>query len=100
MAATKIAGWLTAAGMLAAAPGLALAQGTEAQREACMPDAFRLCSSYIPDAGRIETCLRNAGPRLSSACYAVFNPPMAAPNRMQTARMPSPPPRGIDADDE
>lgn len=50
-------------------------QGTEQQREACTPDVFRLCGQFIPDTQRITTCLRNAGPHLSPACYAVFNPP-------------------------
>lgn len=62
-----------------------LAQGTEEQREACTPDAFRLCASAMPDAGRVESCLRNAGPRLSSACYVVFFPPAPA-NQQQAAR--------------
>lgn len=56
--------------------GIAVAeQGTEQEREACTPDVFRLCGRFIPDEQRITTCLRNAGPRLSPACYAVFNPP-------------------------
>jgi len=50
-------------------------QGTAADREACTPDAFRLCGRYIPDADAIATCLRNSGPRLSPGCYAVFYPP-------------------------
>ncbi|MDF3814013.1 MULTISPECIES: hypothetical protein [Rhodopseudomonas] len=53
----------------------AVAQGTEAERQACTPDAMRLCGDAIPDAGRVESCLRQAGPKLSPACYAVFNPP-------------------------
>jgi hypothetical protein len=58
--------------------GPAIAQrGTDAQREACTPDAFRLCSSAMPDASRVESCLRAAGPRLSSACYQVFYPQQA-----------------------
>ena len=58
---------------------LAEQQGTEQQREACTPDVFRLCGRYIPDTGRITRCLRNSGPRLSPACYAVFYPPQATP---------------------
>jgi hypothetical protein len=75
----------TAAAVCLAAPALAQ-EGTEAQRQACMPDAFRLCSQFIPDSGRIESCLRDAGPRLSPACYVVFNPPTAAKPPMRTAR--------------
>lgn len=65
--------------LVASGPTPAFAEpGTEAQREACTPDAFRLCGRYIPDADRIESCLRNSGPRLSPACYAVFYPPQSA----------------------
>jgi hypothetical protein len=106
MGAIKLTGWMTVGLLAGVAP--ALAQGTEAQRSACMPDAFRLCSSYIPDAGQVETCLRNAGPRLSSGCYVVFYPPTvapnrtqaAAPNRMQSARAPAPQPRFDDDDND
>jgi hypothetical protein len=77
---------LTAAALACfAVPALAQ-EGTESQREACTPDAFRLCSQFIPDASRIETCLRDAGPRLSPACYVVFNPPAAAKPPLRTAR--------------
>jgi hypothetical protein len=73
------------AALLVGIPGSLFAQGTDEQREACMPDAFRLCMSAMPDAGRVENCLRNAGPQLSSACYAVFYPP-APVNQTQVAR--------------
>jgi hypothetical protein len=45
-----------------------------AQREACTPDVFRLCSDYIPDRDSIVQCLtrnRNTG-RLSPGCRSVF----------------------------
>ncbi|RED34413.1 hypothetical protein BJ123_11049 [Rhodopseudomonas thermotolerans] len=61
-------------------------QGTAAQREACTPDAFRLCGQFIPDAARIEGCLRDAGPRLSPACYVVFNPPKTQQRTLRTVR--------------
>lgn len=57
--------------LLAATP--ALAQGTEAQRAACGPDAFRLCASSIPDPGRIAACLRRERERLSGSCRAMLD---------------------------
>jgi len=42
----------------AEAGALAQDYGTPEQQEACKPDVFRLCSSYIPDAERIAACLR------------------------------------------
>ncbi|ABE39455.1 conserved hypothetical protein [Rhodopseudomonas palustris BisB5] len=80
--------------------GAALAQerGSEAQREACTPDALRLCSQYIPDAGRIESCLRDAGPRLSQACYVVFHPPSEtrAPPMRTVRRQQRPPQQQVE----
>jgi hypothetical protein len=48
--------------------------GTEAQRRACTPDVWRLCSAYIPFEGPITACLmRNDQKRkLSHACHLVF----------------------------
>ena len=47
-------------------------RGTPEQRAACTPDAFRLCSSYIPDPSRVEHCLRQNKADLSDACRSVF----------------------------
>ena len=90
MASVKMAGLISLA--LIAGCGSAFAQqGTDAEREACTPDAFRLCTSAMPDSGRVESCLRAAGPRLSAGCYAVFYPPQqaaetASPTRERNAR--------------
>jgi hypothetical protein len=62
--------------LLSLVPAAAFAQedrGTAEQRAACTPDAFRLCSSYIPDATSVEACLRQRNSDLSSACRAVFD---------------------------
>ena len=47
-------------------------RGTPEQRAACAPDAFRLCSSYIPDPTGVEHCLRQNKSDLSEACRSVF----------------------------
>ncbi len=46
--------------------------GTAGQRAACAPDAFMLCSSYIPDPSKIENCLRLKKSDLSGPCRLVF----------------------------
>lgn len=46
--------------------------GSPEQRAACTSDAFKLCSSYIPDATKVETCLRENKSGLSNACRLVF----------------------------
>ena len=77
-----IAGWVTALALLLFTETSAIAQGTDQQREACTPDAFRLCGAYIPDADRITACLRGNGPRLSRPCYDVlFAPHVEDPRR-------------------
>ena len=48
-------------------------QGTSQQRAACTSDAFRLCASYIPNATKVETCLRTRKSDLSAACRSVFS---------------------------
>ena len=50
----------------------AMAQGSQAQRDACTGDAMRLCSQFIPDAGRTGACLNSKKAQLSPACRAVF----------------------------
>jgi hypothetical protein len=47
-------------------------RGTPEQRAACVSDAFRLCSSYIPDGTRVEYCLRHKKSELSQSCRLVF----------------------------
>ena len=61
-------------------------KGTQQQRDACTPDAMRLCGAYLLDAGRVEACLRASGPNLSRLCHDVFYPP-------QQAQAPQPPAR-------
>jgi hypothetical protein len=45
---------------------------TAEQRAACTPDAFRLCSSHIPNISAITTCMKKNRENLSPACKAVF----------------------------
>ncbi len=47
-------------------------QGSADQRAACTPDAFRLCASYIPNATKVEMCLRTRMSDLSAPCRSVF----------------------------
>ena len=53
---------------------------TQADADACTPDAMRLCASAIPDVSRVAFCLsHNKQQRVSSsACAAVFNRPRGA----------------------
>jgi len=53
-------------------------EGTHAQRVACTPDAFRLCSSEIPDVDAVKACMMANKAKLSSACRATFPKEVAA----------------------
>lgn len=48
-------------------------EATAEQRAACTPDAFRLCSSEIPNVSAITACMRKNKSNLSPACKAVFD---------------------------
>lgn len=50
------------------------AQGTIEEREACTPDVFRLCSSFIPDPPAITACLQRRKVDLSNDCRKVIFP--------------------------
>ena len=39
-------------------PGVALAQGTAEQQQACTPDAVKLCSDTIPDIPKTTACMK------------------------------------------
>ena len=70
--------------VLALSSGAAFAQGTMAQQDACRPDAFRLCSNFIPDVSEIVACLRGNEARLSEACRQVMLGAHVEPERYET----------------
>lgn len=46
----------------------AAAQGTPEARQACTPDAMRLCSEFIPDVPKITKCMIVNHRQLSKEC--------------------------------
>jgi hypothetical protein len=42
-------------------------------RQACTPDAMRLCSEFIPDAGKVRTCMMRKRRELSAECIAAMH---------------------------
>jgi hypothetical protein len=57
----------------AISPAFAQSGPSEAeQRQACMGDAMRLCSAYIPDRARIRDCMAGQRDQLSPQCRAIF----------------------------
>jgi len=59
---------LLPAGLLLIGLASATAQGTPEQRQACAPDAMRLCSDFIPDVPKITKCMVAKHSQLSEAC--------------------------------
>jgi hypothetical protein len=47
---------------------------TPEQEQACTGDAFRLCSSEIPDISRVTACMVAKKSELSPPCRALFGP--------------------------
>jgi hypothetical protein len=48
------------------------AQGSPDVREACTPDAMRLCSEFIPDVAKITACMKAKHSQLSSPCLVAM----------------------------
>jgi hypothetical protein len=48
--------------------GWAGAQGVVDVRQACTPDAMRLCNEFIPDEGKVKTCMLAKRAQLSVEC--------------------------------
>ena len=61
---------------------------TQADVDACTPDAFRLCQNAIPDAARVQQCLTERKQQLSPACKVVFNRPATAEDSAAVAHRP------------
>jgi hypothetical protein len=47
---------------------------TPEEQQACQPDAFRLCSSEIPDIDRVTACMVAKKSQLSPECQRFFRP--------------------------
>ena len=71
--------------ILSLLPTIALAQGTNDQRGACMKDAFKLCSAVIPDEAAIEACLERNLTQLTPTCRAQFDTPTPEPAPVKRA---------------
>jgi len=63
---------VTAAVLLASSASAGSAMGTPEERSACIPDAFRLCGEYIPNADGVIACLKQKRAQLSVACHTVM----------------------------
>ena len=61
------------AGVLAATFSYSVAlAATSEEQQACMGDAFRVCSSAIPNGHQVYLCLLNNREKLSSGCKEIM----------------------------
>ena len=67
-------GWLLGVSLLFSAVPAAGQGYTPEQEQACTADAFRLCSSEIPDIDRVTACMVARRSQLSPPCRAQFRP--------------------------
>jgi hypothetical protein len=49
-------------------------------RQACTPDAMRLCSDAIPDVAKVKACMQAKSAQLSEPCRAAMNGAGGAPS--------------------
>ena len=52
--------------------GASAQQGTPEARQACTPDAMRLCSDFIPDVAKVTHCMMAKRGQLSAACRSAM----------------------------
>ena len=76
-----------------AALGTAAQAYTPEQEQMCTGDAMRLCSSEIPDVGRVTACMHRQRALLSDGFKAVFRKetPAATPANYAPSARPSKP---------
>ncbi len=59
---------LVVVGIGIAGIGLAAAQSSPETRDACTPDAMRLCSEFVPDVPKVTACMKAHYRQLSREC--------------------------------
>lgn len=59
--------------MIAGMGGGAGTRDSQAARQACTPDAMRLCSDAIPDVARVKACMQAKSAQLSEPCRIAMN---------------------------
>ena len=63
---------LLLAGVVVGGLDSAGAQGSDAERQACTPDAMRLCAEFIPDVAKVTACMHAKSAQLSAPCRVVM----------------------------
>lgn len=73
MRMTRFVCWLALpVGLIVGSINGASAEVSDTVRQACTPDAMRLCSEFIPDAGKVRTCMMRKRRQLSAECLTAM----------------------------
>jgi hypothetical protein len=59
----------------------AAAQGSDAERQACTPDAMRLCGDAIPDIPKVTACMKAKYSQLSEPCRVAMRGDVAGSSK-------------------
>ncbi len=63
------------------------AQGSPEARQACAPDAVRLCSEFIPDVPKITACMKRKHAQLSKECVVAMRGGHHAEHHLRVRRV-------------
>lgn len=74
-------------GLLIGGSGGAGAQVSDEARQACTPDAMRLCSEFVPDVARVTSCMMRKRAELSAACITAMRVPATKAHRASSRRV-------------
>jgi hypothetical protein len=81
----KIRATLALALFCVALAPIAATAGEQEDQQACMNDAMTVCSQFIPDRGRVGSCLYANRSRISVACRMVlarYNQPVVSATKL------------------
>lgn len=72
MRTLRFIGWMIASGSITIG-GLSAANAqSEELKQACTPDAMRLCQEFIPDRAKITRCMMRKRSQISAPCLAAM----------------------------
>lgn len=65
-------GWVVISGSIAVCSISAANAQSEELKQACTPDAMRLCQEFIPDRAKITRCMMSKRSQISAPCRAAM----------------------------
>ena len=72
MLTLRFIGWMIVSGSIAIGGISAANAQSEELKQACTPDAMRLCQQFIPDRAKITRCMMSKRSQISAPCLAAM----------------------------